>query len=215
MSLSKQAYEAIKHKIVTLELEPGSVIDESALRDELSLGRTPIREALQRLDRDKLVSIVPRRGMFVSEISMDDLPLLYESRTVLEAYIARVAAEKGTEVHWQQMQQVLDSVMDGANFAPADQLIDADRICHEIMFDAAAHPYLGETLVMLYAQSQRLWHKYLAQVADMRGAILEHVTILDALRKGDGERAAQLTEEHIRHFQATIRDAMMQEIMAI
>ena len=159
MSLSKQAYEAIKHKIVTLELEPGSVIDETALRNELGLGRTPIREALQLLERDKLVSIIPRRGMFVTEISMADLTLLYESRKVLESYIARLAAQRGSEANWQRMQRVLDDVSDGDNFAPVEQLIEADRLCHEIMFDAADHPYLGDTLIMLYAQSHRLWHK--------------------------------------------------------
>ncbi len=214
MSLSRQAYESIKHKIVTLALEPGAVIDESLLRDELGLGRTPIREALQLLERDKLVSIIPRRGMFVTEVSMADLPLLYESRRVLESYIARVAAQKGSAEDWERMQKVLDDVTDGHSFAPPHELIEADRACHEIMFEAANHPYLGDTLIMLYAQSHRLWHKYLPQVVEMNSAIVEHVKILDALRSGDADRAAALVEQHIETFQSTIRAVMVEELMA-
>ena len=213
MTLSDQAYEAIKHKIVTLALAPGAVIDELVLRDELGFGRTPIREALQQLKRDKLVTIMPRRGMFVTEVSMDDLPLLYESRRVLEAYIARVAAQKGGSADWDQMQAVLDAVLSNGQFASTEQLIEADRLCHEIMFTASAHPYLQETLIMLYAQSQRLWHKYLLEV-DMRSAILEHAEILDALRAGDGELAAELVDAHITVFQEIIRDMMVSKIGA-
>ncbi len=213
MNQSKQAYELIKQQIVTLELEPGSVVDESALQSQLEFGRTPIREALQQLERDKLVTIVPRRGIFVSEIKMAELPMLYESRIVLEAYIAKLAARRGQDSHWQEMQQVIDNVMDGDNFAPANELIDADRFCHEIMFDAANHPYLRETMIMLYAQSQRLWHKYLAHITDMRSAILEHNEILAALKAGDSELAAEQIETHIRHFQLMIRDVMVEEMM--
>lgn len=215
MSLSKQAYEAIKHKIVSLELAPGEMIDEMALRSGLGFGRTPIREALQLLERDKLVTIIPRRGTFVTEVAMQDLPLLYESRKVVEAYIAKLAAQRGTDAHWQQMQAVLDGVVKGDVFASAEKLIEADRQCHEIMFEAANHPYLGDTLVMLYAQSHRLWHRYLPQVHDMRGAILEHIAILNALRDGDGELAATLIADHITTFQESIRQVMMAEIMAI
>ena len=103
--------------------------------------------------------------------------------------------------------------MSDGHFASAEQLIEADRLCHEIMFAAAAHPYLQETLIMLYAQSQRLWHKYLREV-DMRAAILEHAAILDALRAGDGELAATLITAHITVFQDMIRNVMIEKIGA-
>ena len=75
-----------QEKIVSLELPPGSVIDEAGLQEELDLGRTPIREALKRLSLEKLVVIIPRRGMFVSDIGITDLQQLYEVRVVLEAW---------------------------------------------------------------------------------------------------------------------------------
>ena len=82
--LSQTAYQAIKYKIISLELPPGSVVDEFSLRTELGLGRTPIREALQRLSMEKLVTIVPRRGTFVTQIGLTDLQRLSEARLILE-----------------------------------------------------------------------------------------------------------------------------------
>jgi DNA-binding GntR family transcriptional regulator len=107
VSLRQRAYERIKKKIVSLELSPGSVIDEAVLQAELDLGRTPIREALQRLSLEKLVVIVPRRGMFVADIGVMDLQRLFEVRVVLECMAARLAAQRGTEQHWQRMEAVL------------------------------------------------------------------------------------------------------------
>lgn len=210
MSLRQQAYEAIKHKIVTLQLAPGSVIDESFLREELNLGRTPIREALQRLQYDKLVNIVPRRGMFVTEVSINDLPMLYESRVVLEAHIAEVAARRGSAEHWDEMDNLLTIDL---NTTSQDELMMVDKRCHEIMFEAASNHFITDTLIMLYAQSHRLWYQYLSRVSHMTQAIQEHKLICNALRAGDGDLASELVEKHVRAFQAEIQAVMMDELL--
>ena len=98
-SLSEQAYEQIRQKIVTLALPPGTVIDEARLQAELGFGRTPIREALKRLELERLVSIIPRRGIFVPPISLTDLQHLYEVRINLECLAAELASQRGTAVH--------------------------------------------------------------------------------------------------------------------
>ena len=94
MRLSDKAYYLIRQRIITLELPPMSPIDEQALMEELQLGRTPIREALQRLAAENLVSIVPRRGMFVADISLTDLQQVFELRMMLEGFCARLAAQR-------------------------------------------------------------------------------------------------------------------------
>ena len=91
--LSDKAYQLIRHKIITLELSPLSAIDEQALMEDLQLGRTPIREALQRLAAEDLVLLAPRRGMFVSDISITDLQKVFELRLMLESFCARLAAK--------------------------------------------------------------------------------------------------------------------------
>ena len=93
-SLSEQAYHQIRKKILTLELAPGTIINEADLRHELGLGRTPIREALLRLAQQKLVTIVPRRGMFVTDIRLEDIRQLFELRLALERLAGQLAAQR-------------------------------------------------------------------------------------------------------------------------
>jgi DNA-binding GntR family transcriptional regulator len=204
--LSQQAYDAIKRKIVTLQLAPGSVIDETALQGELGLGRTPIREALKRLSLEKLVTILPRRGMFVTDIGITDLKRLYEVRVELEALAARLAARRGRPAHWQQMAAVLANVSVEKGH---DSLIAIDEACHQIMYEAADNEFLADMLSSLYALSLRLWYFALADIGDMHDTVLEHQIILEALQAGDGEQAAALITEHVNTFMEEIQSAMV------
>ncbi len=95
-SQSEEAYARILERIVSLEMPPGSVVNEARLRDDLRIGRTPIREALQRLARENLVRSIPHRGTFVTDVNITDLARITEVRVVLEAHAARLAAEKLT-----------------------------------------------------------------------------------------------------------------------
>ena len=149
--LSQQAYECIKQQIVSLQLPPGAVINEMALREETGLGRTPIREALQRLAQEKLVLIAPRRGMFVSEIGITDLQKLFEARLVLEPFAARQAALHGRPQHWAEMADALAVEPSADN----EILIAIDEKCHEIIYEAADNPFLADSLRMMYALSLR------------------------------------------------------------
>ncbi|MGB1631674.1 MAG: GntR family transcriptional regulator, partial [Acidimicrobiales bacterium] len=170
-SLSEQAYADLRNRIVRLDFAPGDVLREDALQELLGLGRTPIREALQRLAREHFITVIPRRGMFVSGIDVSELSMLFETRTVLEPYAARLAAARGTDDHWVRMAGALDGVSDAAG---NEDLMTIDRLGHEIMWEAAGNRFLVDTLDMLYAQSDRLWHLYLADVADMSHAVEEH-----------------------------------------
>jgi len=209
-SLSERAYREIRRMIVRLELAPGAVIREDDLQERLGLGRTPIREALQRLVRDQFVVVLPRRGMFVSSIDVGELATLYETRAIIEPYAARLASVRGKPSHWARMRAVLaDAHAPGMS---GGELIEHDRECHEIVWEAADNRFLTDTLDMLYAQSDRLWHMYLADVDDMADAVDEHTRILDALEGGDTELAASLTEAHIRSFDEQIRAAVRRRL---
>lgn len=209
-SLSQRAYDEIRRMIVRLELAPGAVIGEDQLQARLGLGRTPIREAVQRLVRDQFVTVVPRRGMYVSNIDVSELALLYETRAILEPYVTRLACTRGTDEHWAKMRAALDKAH--RTGAPAGELIEYDRECHEIVWEAADNRFLTDTLDMLYAQSDRLWHMYLADVDDMADAVDEHEEILHALQARDSERAAALAEAHIRAFDRQIRTAVRRRL---
>jgi DNA-binding GntR family transcriptional regulator len=209
MSLSERAYHEIRHMIVRLDLAPGDVIREDELQRTLGLGRTPIREALQRLVRDQFVTVIPRRGMYVSNIDVGELGLLYETRATLEPFAMRLACVRGQQHHWDEMASVLEQAT--ATSTP-DQLIAIDRRCREIAWEAADNRFLTDTLDMLYAQSDRLWHLYLGDVADLHLMIAEHREILDALQHGDADRAAELIEAHMRAFDEQIRHAVQRRL---
>ena len=208
-SLSQRAYEQIKYKIISLELGPGHIIDESSLIAELQVGRTPIREALKRLALEKLVTIAPRRGMFVTEIGITDLQRLFEMRLVLESQAARLAAVRGTKRHWQEMEAVLNRLPEEERPFTNEELIAIDEACHQIIYQATDNVFLRDTLNMLYALSLRLWYYALARVGDMETAVLEHRHILEALKQHNADLAAQLLEQHIQTFQEEIQAAML------
>jgi DNA-binding GntR family transcriptional regulator len=209
ISLSRQAYQKIRRKIISLELPPGSIIDENQLQQELELGRTPIREALQRLSLEKLVTIVPRRGIFVTDIGITDLQRLFEVRIELEGLAARLAAQRGTAEHWQRMEAALSSLSLENERLDNQALITVDEYCHRIIYEATDNKFLKDTATTLYALSLRLWYYFLAKIGDMRSAILEHKVILDALKAKDPERAGELLRGHIRTFQEEIQAAML------
>ena len=193
-------------------MAPGSVLNESALMTELGIGRTPIREALQRLRRDELVTILPRRGVFVTTLDISDLPMLFNARAVIEPHLAELAAIRGSDEHWNEIEAVLNDTDDPAVRADTEAMLDADNRCHEITWQAADNRFLTPTAEMLYAQSSRLWHLYLGEISDMAPALDEHRAILSALRAGDASAVARLTEDHIRTFEAEIREGMQRRM---
>jgi DNA-binding GntR family transcriptional regulator len=208
-SLSERAYQEIRRMIVRLELAPGAVIRDDDLQAALGVGRTPIREALQRLERDQFVTVVPRRGMFVSGVDVTDLSILYETRAILEPYAMRLACARGTSQHWDEMRAELKRVRSRST---PEELLEIDRRCREIVWEAADNRFLTGTLDMLYAQSDRVWHLYLGDVADIHLMIHEHREILDALESGDADRAAELIEAHMRAFDEQIRAAVQRRL---
>ncbi|MGI9622563.1 MAG: GntR family transcriptional regulator [Acidimicrobiales bacterium] len=208
-SLGEQAYFRLREMIVRLDLAPGDVLREDDLRRDLSIGRTPIREALQRLAREHFVTVIPRRGMFVSGIEVSELAMLFETRAVLEPYAARLAAARGDASYWEAMAEVLGQELAGLSNV---ELMKIDRTCHEVMWDAAGNRFMVDTLDMLYAQSDRLWHLYLAEIADMGHAVAEHGAILEALSAGDGDGAAGLVEAHVAAFDQQVRSAVTAEL---
>ncbi|WP_158412415.1 GntR family transcriptional regulator [Ilumatobacter nonamiensis] len=205
-SLAERAYDEIRRMIIRLELAPGDVVREADLSAQLDMSRTPIREALQRLARDHFVTVIPRRGMFVSAIDVHELSMLYETRAIMEPYAARLATRRGTADDWAEMADLLEETRRPGT--PAVQLIELDRRCHEIIWRAAGNRFLTSTLDALYAQSDRLWHMYLADVADMADAVDEHAAIHDALERGDEDLVADLVEMHVNSFDAQVRDVV-------
>ena len=206
--LSEQAYRQIKRMIITLELPPGSFVNEKELIDRLDLGRTPIREALLRLSLEQLVTIIPRRGIAVSTSALSDLQHLYELRLSIETLAIRLASRRGTSKHWREMEDALNQVRPESSQNDNETMIAVDEQCHQIIYRACGNPFLKNTASTLYAASLRLWYYCISEIGAMRQAVMEHEQMLQALRAGDEDQAASLMENHIRTFHQEIQRAI-------
>ena len=214
LPLSQRSYLQIRKMIVTIDLPPGTILDENRLIQELDLGRTPIREALQRLSWEKLVNIVPRRGIFVSDIGITDLQRLFEMRTNLEILAARLASQRGTEEHWRLMENALSSFSNQEEPQDAKKIIIIDEFCHQIIYRATDNKFLRDTLEALYALCLRLWFYFLPRLGDQVGLIVQHRKVLKAMRAKDIQGASDLLERHVLEFQNDLQKAMINTLIS-
>lgn len=205
--LSDQAYRLIKHKIATLELPPASLVNEQALTRELGIGRTPVRDALRRLEVENLVTIVPRRGTFVTDVSITDLQALVEVRIELEGLAARLTARRADLEQLREMEQLFDRFDSLVAAGGNDALMDRDKRFHHLVYQAADNPFLEDTLGQFYTLSLRLWYLALDRLhhAAMREATKEHLTIIDAFKRRDADAAEDRMRQHVRSFHDHIR----------
>jgi DNA-binding GntR family transcriptional regulator len=202
-SQSEIAYARILERIVTLEMAPGSVVNEARLREDLGIGRTPIREALQRLARENLVKSVPHRGTFVTDINITDLARVTEVRVVLEAHAARLAAEKLSPVDRETLAGLLELV--GGTITDQRELMRLDQLIHRTIYRAARNPFLESTLERYFNLSLRLWYLVLDRDVRLREAVDEHAELLRAIVSGDGELAETIMRKHVIGFEREIR----------
>ena len=208
-SQGEEAYARILERIVSLEMPPGSVVNEARLRDELGIGRTPIREALQRLARENLVRSVPHRGTFVTDVNITDLTRITEVRLVLEAHAARLAAEKLAAADREAIEELLELLGRGYVTDQRD-LMQLDRQIHRAIYRATRNPFLEATLERYFNLSLRLWYLVLDREVRLREAVEDHVELLRSILGGDGDRAADMMRRHVTGFEREIRRLLVE-----
>jgi DNA-binding GntR family transcriptional regulator len=189
---------------VSLELPPGSLVDERALMTRLEIGRTPVREALRQLARENLVEVHPRRGMFVSSVEVGDLAALSEVRVVLESAAAGLAAERRTLEDLAETERLL-AELDGSPGLDERALIDLDQRLHRHVYSCAHNGFLEATLDGYYVLTLRIWFMALDRVARLDDAVHEHRELLRAIRDGNAAAAADAMRRHILGFEQAIR----------
>jgi DNA-binding GntR family transcriptional regulator len=204
-SLSDRATYAIRELIVTLELPPGSVVNERELMERLGLGRTPIREALRTLARERLVEVFPRRGMFVSGVDVRDLAALSEARLVLEPFAAECAARRSSPADRAETQALLDELARAAGEHDERALIELDQRIHRHVYRAAHNSFVEATLNEYYVLCLRIWFLALDRVVRLEEAVQEHRELLEAIRDGEPGPAGEAMRRHIAGFEAGIR----------
>ena len=208
-SQSELAYRRILERIVSLEMPPGSVVNETRLREELGIGRTPIREALQRLARENLVRPVPHRGTFVTDVNITDLARITEVRVVLEAHAARLAADKLAAPDREVIEELLE-LLSRAYVTDQRDLMQLDQKIHRAIYRAARNPFLEATLERYFNLILRLWYLVLDHDVRLREAVDEHVELMRAILAGDGDLAETIMRKHVTGFEREIRKALVE-----
>ena len=204
-SLRDRAYYRIRELIVTLELAPGSILSERALMDRLGVGRTPVREALQRLVGECLVEVYPRRGIFVANVNVRDLAVLSEVRSVLEPFAAGLAAERSTAADRERTLAIIGELEQVTASADERLLIELDQRIHRHVYRCAHNPFLEATLDGYYVLTLRIWFLALERVTRLDDAVREHLELLEAVSAGDALGAEEAMRRHVAGFEQAIR----------
>ncbi|MBK8322019.1 MAG: GntR family transcriptional regulator [Betaproteobacteria bacterium] len=194
-SLTDRAYEDLEEQIVTLQLAPGTAVSESELSARLGIGRTPIREALQRLARERLVVILPRRGIMVSEINVGSQLRLLEVRRELERLIATSAARRATEDERAKFRDIVADFERSAQASDDVAFIRADRAFNELCSQAAHNEFALGAMSLMHSLSRRFWYMNHKKAADLPRTAKLHADIARAIAAGDEARAAKASDK--------------------
>ncbi|GGA61715.1 GntR family transcriptional regulator [Pseudoclavibacter endophyticus] len=209
VSLAERAYRTLRDRLVLLDIEPGAPINEAQLAKELDMGRTPVREALKRLEVDHLVVSYLRQGTFAASIDIRDLAAISELRSVLEPVAARRAAELATPEQRESLRATASEIEAMIRETPTRRtLIEHDLIAHRRIYGVLDNTHLHETLERLDNLATRLWWTVLDRMPDVGEHVAEHVALLHAIAEGDADRAATLALEHVANFEASVRRAV-------
>ncbi|MFZ1209671.1 MAG: GntR family transcriptional regulator, partial [Pseudolabrys sp.] len=194
-TLTERAYRALEEEIVTLRLKPSQVLSEQMLSATFDIGRTPIREALQRLAREGLVAILPRKGILVSDINPRNQLLVLEVRRELERLLSRAGAERATKEQREQLQEIARG-MDRASKANDDiAFMRLDRELNRLMIEAGHNDYAARSMKLLQGLSRRFWYMHYREAADLPLCARLHANQARAIAQGNGDAAARASDK--------------------
>jgi DNA-binding GntR family transcriptional regulator len=189
-TLTEQAYRRVEEQIVTLRLKPGDVVSEQMLSASFKFGRTPVREALQRLAREGLVIILPRKGVLVSDINPRTQLLVLEVRRELERLLSRAGAERATPSQREQMVEIAVGMDRAAKTNDDIAFMRLDRELNQLIIEAAHNDYAARSMKLLQGLSRRFWYMHYREAADLPLCARLHANQARAIAHGDGNAAA-------------------------
>jgi DNA-binding GntR family transcriptional regulator len=207
-SLTDRAYSKLEELIVTLQLAPGEIVSEAVLSKQLRIGRTPIREALHRLARERLVNILPRRGITVSEINVGAQLRLLEVRREIERLVARSAARRASDAERKQFIDLGRAFEAAARTDDETAFMRTDRAFNDLCLVASHNEYAASAMVLMSSLSRRFWFIHYRQAADMPLAAKLHAAVARAVGKGDAKAAAAASDKLLDYIEEFTRSTV-------
>ena len=202
-SLTMVAYEQLEELITTLKLEPGTVLSEAALVDQLGIGRTPIREALQKLEREGLILILPRKGIQVTDINPRKQLLLLELRRELEKLLARTGALRATDAERLQFESVADAMENTIDHEDHVGFMRQDYVLNQLISKAGHNEYATRAIGLIQGLARRFWFMHRAEAADLTLCTRLHAELARSIARGspdDAEHAVDAVLDYLETF---------------
>jgi DNA-binding GntR family transcriptional regulator len=207
-SLTELAYAHLEEMIVTLKLPPGAAVSETELSQRLGIGRTPIREALQRLARERLVMILPRRGIMVSEINVKSQLRLLEVRREVERLIARSAARRAMPAERERFRELARLFEKSAKVNDDVTFMRTDREFNDLCLAATRNDFATGAMSLMHSLSRRFWYIHYKQAADMPLTAKLHADMARAIADANEARAAKATDRLLDVIEKFTRDTV-------
>jgi DNA-binding GntR family transcriptional regulator len=204
-TLTDRAYRLVEELIVTLALPPETILSEQSLAARLEIGRTPIREALQRLARDGLVVILPRRGILVSQINLKTQMRLLEVRRELERLMARSAAERATPEESASFATIAREMRRASDESDDMTFMRLDRQFNELVSQAARNEFASRAMGLMHGLSRRFWYQHYRESGDLPLSARLHAEVAEAIAKRTPEAAAKASDRLLDYIESFTR----------
>lgn len=184
-SLADQAYRDLEERIVTLALAPGSALSEQGLAAQLGMGRTPVREALQRLANEGLVRILPRRGVLVSDVDVKTQYELLELRRAVEGLMVRAVCRRASDAQLAGFIEIAEHMEAAARHADGRAFMRLDRQFNTLISESAGNRFAVKSIRLTRGLIRRFWYMYAEEVADLPRCAALHATLARAITERD------------------------------
>ena len=202
-------FNVLKDRIVTLEYEPGKILNEIELSEEFGVSRTPIRAVFQQLEAIKSVDIVPRYGVQVATLNFLNIKSLFEVTKVLDPLATKLAVSKLTDEDKKRLKEIVSTLETYDTTKNYQEAILLDEKFHKIVTKSCANPWLIDILTDLHCQTERLWHYCDIYFSDMEIFTRTFKKIVEAFENKDEEMAEKYAREHIEDFVEKIKSALL------
>lgn len=199
-TLTDRAYHQLEEMIVTLRLEPGQVLSEAELAEELGIGRTPVREALQRLASEGLVNILPRRGVLVSEINLSSQLLLLELRREVERLCVQKAAQRVTDEEREVFAQLADELAEAARNRDDAAFMRLDLEFNQAILRSSRNEFAERAMRRIQGLSRRFWFQHYQEALDLERCARLHESVARAIVDGNPQQAGKASDELIDYI---------------
>lgn len=195
---SDRAYALLLEMILDLRLPPGQVVNEAQLAHDIGFGRMPVREAIARLAADRFITVVPRRGTFVTAVSLEDVVDMFEAREAIECGVAYIAARRATDADLEQLRELVRAADQARSGDHSEEYLRDDHAIHAFLVRMASNGLLQDAAERLLQHNLRFWRSYWSTRATQHSSMLSHASLLAALERRDSEAAEDAMREHIR-----------------